>query len=718
MSSTLFECSNPIVRNASLLLPGSTCWQKAVAWRISLIQDGEQAFASMAASIEAARDTVFVLGWDFDSRTELRPGHSDELRLLPFLCRCLDRKPHLQIFILIWDYSFIYMWEREADPVRQVGLAHPRLHFALDDQHAVGASHHQKIVVVDDEVAFIGGIDLTTHRWDTPRHLPVDARRVDGRGVAYGPFHDVQAALAGPVARCLGELARARWQHKCGSSCVAVRPPQRSELDTWPEHLAVDAVDVEVGLARTSVGRDATTIKEIEALTLKTIATAERWIYAENQYLTADTIQHALADRLVGESGPDIVLLLPETESGWKEQSSMGILRRRALTYLRQRDRHGRLRLVTPHVRDADTAAAVEVHAKVLVADDLLAKIGSANFSSRSMGLDSECDLAIEGIDAKSAAFVASVRNRLLAEHLGLGVGEVSLRLAEHGSLCRLIDEQDPSATRRLLPTPLHVDAPFDFAAFDGAMVDPTGPWTMTMMLDKAVPLTLRHRLARRWLRPLVIVAVLVTGWLALRHTGVWAALPAAVVEGATVLAERPGGAWMAMLCFAVAASLFVPFTVLATATVAVFGIWPGVAIAWSGAVASATVSHAVGNLVGPRIVSWLPDRIEKSVRRFLKRQAFWAVVLMRLLPIGNFGALNMVAGALRVPHRAFILGNMVGMLPGLLGLGVVVSRMVELVRHPTPTNVLIAFGAVALVTALAVLSKRRFRPRLQSPTE
>ena len=702
-----------------LLVPGATCWKKGRAWRLSLIQDGEQAFDSMSASIELARHTVFILGWDFDSRTVLRPGTVPESHLLPVLCNCLDRAPDLQIFVLIWDFSFIYAFERESDPLGRFGKVHPRLHFALDERHAVGASHHQKVVVVDDQVAFIGGIDLTTHRWDTPHHYPIDARRIDAGGALYGPFHDVQAAVSGPAASYLGELARARWQRKHGCSPAEMRPLQEHEaheLTAWPEHLSVDAVDVDVGLARTLVQEDGTTVREIEALTLNSIAAAERWIYAENQYLTSDVVQNALAARLMSETGPEIVLLLPATESGWKEQSSMGILRAGVVRHLRQRDRYGRLRLVTPQVWDGKTLAAVEVHAKVLVVDDAFAKIGSANFSRRSMGLDSECDLAVEAYDENSARFIASVRNRLLAEHLGISVDEVALRLAEHGSLCRLIDEQPAGAQRRLVPPPAPTDAPFDLTAFDGAMVDPPGPWTMTMILDQAVPTTLRHRLARRWLRPLTLIAIVIALWLGVRR---WhfltTAVPSAVADTASMLAQHPGGPLLASLCFALAASLFVPVTLLITATIAVFGMWPGVAIAWLGSLASATLSHALGNWGGPRIVGWLPERIEASLRRFLKRQPFWAVVLMRIIPIANFGVLNIAAGAFRIPRRAFVLGNMVGMLPGLLGLGVLISRVFELVRRPSPKNIVIVIVAAGVLTALAVYSKHRFRPL--SPT-
>ena len=90
--------------------------------------------------------------------------------------------------------------------------APPRFHFRLDGMHPKGASHHQKMVVVDDAVAFVGGIDLSRWRWDTPSHQPDDPRRIDPDGRPYPPFHDMMMMVEGEVAERLGELARERWR--------------------------------------------------------------------------------------------------------------------------------------------------------------------------------------------------------------------------------------------------------------------------------------------------------------------------------------------------------------------------------------------------------------------------------------------------------------------------------------------------------------------------
>jgi len=708
----------------ALLVPGTTCWQLARARHLSLIQDAGPAFAAIADAMEAARESIFILGWDLDSRTPLRPrpGTHQGARagngqgggplgggaLLPLLLACLARQPRLQVFILIWDYSVIYSFEREPRPREQFGRAHPRLHFALDADHASGASHHQKIVVVDDEVAFVGGIDLTMHRWDQPPHLLHDPHRIDGEGKPYDPFHDVHAAVAGPAAAALGQLARARWAVRRGRARTPPLAAARTITD-WPATLPRDASDVQVGFARTYLRDGQPPVKEVEALTLAALAAARRWIYAENQYLTSNAVVRALAARLTESDGPEITVMLPEVEAGWMERGSMGVLRARALAFLRAKDLYGRLRLVSPRVSAGAEARAVNVHAKVLVVDDLLAKVGSANFSNRSMGLDTECDLAVEASDAASAAFVASVRNRLLGEHLGLTAGEVAERLAASGSLCHLIDNQIATAAYTLVPVPDATDAPVDLTVFDGAVVDPEEPWSLEAFMERAVPVPLRRRLARRWLRPLGLALGLLALWALFRrgplrdfHLG------AAALRLASRLAAERAGPFLAVGVIAVASALFVPITLLGTTTLAVFGGWPGVPVAWVGAVLGATISHAVGLRLGTRVMRWLPGRVESNLRRLLRERAFWTVVFMRLLPVGNFGALNLLAGAFRIPRRSFVLGNVVGMAPGLLGLGVFVDRARAALRHPSPLNVAVALAVAVLTTLLTVILKRR----------
>src|SRR5690606_34502287 len=120
---------------------------------------------------------------------------------------------------------------RELLPTLRFGWnGNGRIHFALDSAHPPGASHHQKLVVIDDQVAFLGGLDLTVHRWDTPEHRDGDPRRVLPDGTPYPPFHDIQVAVEGDAAAAIGELVRARWQRATGERR---RAPQVA-TSPWP----------------------------------------------------------------------------------------------------------------------------------------------------------------------------------------------------------------------------------------------------------------------------------------------------------------------------------------------------------------------------------------------------------------------------------------------------------------------------------------------------
>ena len=207
----------------------------------------------------------------------------------------------------------------------------------MDDKHPFGASQHQKVLVVDDAVAFSGGIDLSKWRWDTPEHVINDKRRVDPDGKPYPPFHDVQMLVDGDAAAALGELARKRWLRATEEEIE--RRTRDPATHPWPASLQPLMHDVPVAIARTLAdyaGKKG--VREVERLYLDSIAAAERFIYIENQYLTAHCIAEALAQRLRQSDGPEVVIVMPEKTGGWLEQHIMDVLRSRLVNQLREAD--------------------------------------------------------------------------------------------------------------------------------------------------------------------------------------------------------------------------------------------------------------------------------------------------------------------------------------------------------------------------------------------
>jgi phosphatidylserine/phosphatidylglycerophosphate/cardiolipin synthase-like enzyme len=186
-------------------------------------------------------------------------------------------------------------------------------------------------------------------------------------------------------------------------------------------------------------------IHEIEALYLDLIASARRHIYAESQYFASRRIAEAIAKRLEEPDGPEIVVINPAAADGWLEQEAMDTARARLFQALKQRDPHDRLRLYHPVTSGGQP---IYVHAKILVIDDRVLRVGSSNLNNRSLGLDTECDVALSATDAETKTRIAAIRNSLIAEHLGLDTITVADSIASTGSLIHTIETLRTSGRR------------------------------------------------------------------------------------------------------------------------------------------------------------------------------------------------------------------------------------------------------------------------------
>jgi len=226
-------------------------WKVANATQMSVIIDAEDYFRHARSAMLKARKRIMLIGWDFDARISLvHQGRADNepATVGDFIYWLVKRTPSLEIFLLRWDVGALKTIIRGSNILTLAKwMAHSRIHTKLDSFHPAGASHHQKIVVIDDCLAFCGGIDMTNGRWDTRRHKDIEPGRMHPNGSAYKPWHDATSALQGPIAQALGELSRDRWVAAGGKPI----DPVESITNCWPDRLAPDFRDIEVGIART-----------------------------------------------------------------------------------------------------------------------------------------------------------------------------------------------------------------------------------------------------------------------------------------------------------------------------------------------------------------------------------------------------------------------------------------------------------------------------------
>jgi phosphatidylserine/phosphatidylglycerophosphate/cardiolipin synthase-like enzyme len=429
-----------------ILEPGRNCWRVAGAERAAVVIDAADYYRHAKRAMLKARQQIMMIGWDFDTRIFLdredgpgAPTDGVPNELGPFLQWLIKNRPELNVHILKWDMGALKLLGRGTTLLRLARwMWHDRITFKLDGAHPTGASHHQKILVVDDALAFCGGIDMTADRWDTRAHAPQQpGRRRPTTKRRYDPWHDATMALDGEAARSLGELARERWKVAGGTPLPTPVPAD----DVWPPDLKPHFRNVSVGIARTRGGyEDREEVRENERLFLDLIRSAKRFVYAENQYFASRVIAEAIAERLKEPDGPEFVLVNPESADGWLEEAVMGPARAELMASLAKIDRNQRLRIYTP-INEA--GQDIYVHAKITIVDDRVLRVGSSNMNNRSMGLDSECDVVIDSASEGNEGaqeIIEAIRVDLLAEHLGAEAHELRRRLSQTGSLIATVE--------------------------------------------------------------------------------------------------------------------------------------------------------------------------------------------------------------------------------------------------------------------------------------
>ncbi|MEZ2410688.1 phospholipase D-like domain-containing protein [Bosea sp. RCC_152_1] len=425
----------------SIFVPKVNCCEVAHADRAAVLVDGANYFSHLEATLRRARHSIFIVGWDFDGRIRLRADQPADISppLGALLRGLVEDRPELHVYILVWSVSVIHGPSATAPALLgSPWQDHPRIHMKLDTRHPLYAAHHQKIVCIDGRVAFSGGIDLTVRRWDRNSHRADDGERVDLDGTIYPPVHDIQMIVDAEAAAVLCRMAAERWSDATGEKPSSTAGKND---DIWPRQLPVQFRDVSVAIARTSPAYGGRAeISEIGTLTLDMIAAARTSIYIEAQYMTAPAVGDALAARLREPDGPEIMVVMTHTSKGLIERFAMASNRDRLIRRLAKADGHDRLRVVYPVVPSPQGQTQVLVHAKLIIIDDTLLRVGSANLNNRSIALDTECDLAIEARNEADRAAIAEIRNRLLAEHLDCAEADMAETIATEGGLIAAVD--------------------------------------------------------------------------------------------------------------------------------------------------------------------------------------------------------------------------------------------------------------------------------------
>lgn len=424
----------------NLLDVGDTCWRTERAQRVAFLLDNEPYYAALSSALRSAKRTIHILGWAFDPRTRLAPDgregpdDPDEIgRILVELCRA---NPKLDVRVLVWRSPFGVMDRQDIRGHRaKRRFANTPVVFREARDTPIGACHHQKIVVIDDQLAFCGGGDITTNRWDSRAHRDDEPRRILPDHARHPPRHEVTLMVEGPAAGALGELFRQRW---IGATGDVLPEGRRDGAGAWPASAPAQLTNITVGIARTGPAwRGRPLVEEVRRLTLACIANARETIYLENQYFSCASVAVALAKRLREPSGPEVVLIVSGRAPSWFDHTTMDHARNPLIRLLRAADQFGRFRALSPSTA---AGAGIIVHSKVGVFDDRVVRVGSANLNNRSEGFDTECDLAIQVENEVQRGAICDFRDLLISHYLAIEPAEFTQSRISRGGLVAAID--------------------------------------------------------------------------------------------------------------------------------------------------------------------------------------------------------------------------------------------------------------------------------------
>lgn len=376
-------------------------------------------FDRVSKLLEEAKSFVVLVGWQIDSRLRLKRPAGESETLREKLIRLCIEKPDLQIFLLFWDHAYLYVLERESWQGRIWDSVHPRIHFIFDNRHPLGGSHHEKIGIFDGLIALVGGIDLCDERWDEPCHLYCDPRRsLDGREEHHGPYHDMAIQVTGSVCAEIQAHVARRWK-----SISTIPFP-----DSFPALPALSRAGHRVYLSRTVAKMESkfvgpSMIREIEFLFRDLIGTARSRLILEGQYFWSKRINDMLISKVLAMKGErfEVILILADLREVKSYSRQMMVYELGLLSALRGAANYAGVTLTVgcPSVWShcvglPPPPKPVYIHSKILIVDDRYLGIGSANYATRALRIDSELQLTLEARSQSERLHIQSFAEKLL----------------------------------------------------------------------------------------------------------------------------------------------------------------------------------------------------------------------------------------------------------------------------------------------------------------
>ncbi|ELP90768.1 phospholipase D, putative [Entamoeba invadens IP1] len=444
--------------------------------KVTALVDGEEAMCAIAEKIVQAKEIIYITDWQIDPDVVLvrNKNHPLNGRTLVDLLKYAASNG-VTIKVLLYNSPFFHDVAESGKKHYLLEQAHPNIE-CKEHRWMVAYTHHQKTVVVDHQIAFLGGLDLAHGRWDTNDHslspnaksegiplfMPSDfyntmVKVPEGEEANYPrlPWHDLHCMIEGPAVFDVDRNFVERW----------------NRITPIPEHLRLGHVPRGVGgmsiqIVR-SICKDAGGNYHVERgcyeAVIRLINRAEDYVYIEQQFFISNygndaiwnLVVSALADKVIDafklQKKFRVMIVLP----AWSEGELQSIVVRSIMQLIKKTIFKGKLslfaRLTSTGIKQPSkyvgifnlysmgrtkttglTVSQIYVHSKCLIVDDRYVFISSANINDRSLIGERDTEIGAIVVDSnkittkmngkftKVNKFAFDLRTRLWGEHLGL----------------------------------------------------------------------------------------------------------------------------------------------------------------------------------------------------------------------------------------------------------------------------------------------------------
>jgi uncharacterized membrane protein YdjX (TVP38/TMEM64 family) len=227
------------------------------------------------------------------------------------------------------------------------------------------------------------------------------------------------------------------------------------------------------------------------------------------------------------------------------------------------------------------------------------------------------------------------------------------------------------------------------------------------------VPVEAQKSFSKQWLGIASIISFLVIMTLVWRYSPMADMVTQdAISNFADDIQNLPLSGIMIIGFVGVASLLALPLTLLIVACSAAFGPWWGGFYALMGALAGALAGFGLGQSLGKTSIEKMTGSAISRLSKRMAKKGVLSVVTFRIIPVAPFTVINLIAGASHIRFRDFLIGTIIGLIPGVISLSIFADSLIKTIKNPTPEQVAISIAVIVGVILLTVGLKRVFKSK------